>query len=961
MKIAFIQAPAWGRDCPPYTMCLLAALVRQKGHTAYTFDLNNILYHTSPQNLRKMWDDKDYYSYWENRELVSLLLGSNKKIIDFYIDKILKTDASVIGFTVHFSSSWASLAIAKKLKECDKTRTIVFGGPDCSRQIRGDYYIRQDCVDIVVQGEGEGPLFEIIDRIDTQKEINQIKGCLILKDGLIIDGGYAPGVDNLDTLPTPDYSDFKDDINSRLYREPYRLDIFDSRSCPTHCHFCSEWQFWGKFRSKSGKKIYEEIVYHMQDFPQVNYFYFIGSLVNGDMKALETFSDLVIINKLNIRWAAQAIIRAEMTAKLLRKLKAAGCAWLGYGIESGSQRVLEKMNKRFSLELTSRVLQDTKDAGIATQANFMFGLPTETLDDFNQTLKFLRENRRYMDTILASQSFCVIDRGTYLYNHPEEFGITAKQHNIYWTSNNGENNYAERFRRYEEFCQLALSLGVPETSGVLKVKPDKWQLLGDFFLYQRDYPSAIKNYLNAIRYGIENRTLLDKLSKCYEEIAEYDKAKETLNHSLELKCSIDMDGVSDEKIMCRLTYLNELSDYLKNTSEPDKNCNMNFSGIDSARLAKILQYFTKTSYKNVNLDKILSDFKFNAKQKSMSRALYSHGLWDKLSNYILVDAQKARKESFLFGYPYWLVIDPCNYCNLSCPFCPTGQNRNTRTKGKLNFDDFKKIIDELGPYSIHIDLLNWGEPLLNEQIFDMIKYAKQYHSDIKIDTNLTHLDEDRAERLILSGLDKIIVSLDGLTQETYSMHRRGGNFQVVMNNLKLLLKKRKELKSNKPYVTWQFLVFRHNEHEIDDARKMGRKLGVDHVGITKAFIGYKDWIPRNPEYSNYKVEEINNNELTSDHFKPAQETFCSWPWEAIAINPNGSASVCCSVEDEKDDFGNIFDQPFKEFWNSEKYQAMRNYIKDKNPNVSADKYICVGCQLLGLINIDILSCHSFFD
>ena len=140
-------------------------------------------------------------------------------------------------------------------------------------------------MDIVVSGEGEKPLFEIIGKIENVEEIEGIKGALILKYGLIVDGGYLSGVADLDSLPMPDYSDFKDDINLRLYREPHRLDIFDSRSCPTHCHFCSEWQFWGRFRSKSGKRIYEEIQQYIQDFPQVNYFYFIGSLVNGDIKA----------------------------------------------------------------------------------------------------------------------------------------------------------------------------------------------------------------------------------------------------------------------------------------------------------------------------------------------------------------------------------------------------------------------------------------------------------------------------------------------------------------------------------------------------------------------------------------------------------------------------------------------------------------------------------------------------
>jgi radical SAM protein with 4Fe4S-binding SPASM domain len=181
-----------------------------------------------------------------------------------------------------------------------------------------------------------------------------------------------------------------------------------------------------------------------------------------------------------------------------------------------------------------------------------------------------------------------------------------------------------------------------------------------------------------------------------------------------------------------------------------------------------------------------------------------------------------------------------------------------------------------------------------------------------------------------------------------------------MDNLKLLLQKRKELHSKKPYITWQFLVFRHNEHEIDYVRKIGKKLGVDHVGITKAFIGDKDWIPLNPQYSNYNTEKI-DTDLTFDHFKSIQDPFCCWPWEAVAINPNGSVSPCCSVEEEKDDFGNIFDQPFEELWNNTTYRMARDYIRDKNQNLTNDRHVCIGCKHLGLINVDILSCHSFFE
>lgn len=353
----------------------------------------------------------------------------------------------------------------------------------------------------------------------------------------------------------------------------------------------------------------------------------------------------------------------------------------------------------------------------------------------------------------------------------------------------------------------------------------------------------------------------------------------------------------------------------------------------------------------------------NEKQKKIIQALSQLGLKEKLENFVLVEKEKIERKEFVEGYPYWLTIDPVNYCNLKCPFCPTGQARNSRVKAILSLDNFKKIIDELGPYLIHIDFCNWGEPFLNRQLSEMIRYAEQYSVDTKVDTNLSLLTEDEAEKLILSGLDKIIVSIDGITPETYSRYRVGGDFNNVMNNLKVLLNKKRELKRHNPYISWQFLVFRHNEHEIEEVKKIGKDLGVDHVGITKAFIGDKEWMPLNGEYSNYDSRGKERVEaFTSDYFKfsDSEHKLCNWPWETIVINPNGSISPCCSVEDEKDDFGNIFGQSFKEIWNNEKYRIARRYIKDKKLPSDLERNICVGCSHLGMINLDILSCHSFF-
>lgn len=523
MRVALIQCPAWGRDCPPYSLALLSAILRGGGHQVFCFDLNNALYCSGPEGYHRFWDDKDLYTFWSSKDLIDKFIQDNQKMIDLQVGQILNTDARMIGFTVYFSSLLVSLEVAKRIKEQDKKRIIVFGGPDCSRQLRGLKLIKEGAVDIVNVGEGEITILQLARILESDKKIVFFKGTLIKKDGSFIDCGDAELVDNLNTLPFPDYSDFAEDILSGLYRQPERLELFDSRGCIVKCHFCSEWQFWQRFRSMSGERMFAEIASQIRKYPQIDYFYFIGSLLNGNIKALSSFCDLVIKHGLKIRWLGQPIIRKEMTKEFLQKMRRAGCEWLGYGIESGSQRILNKMNKRFSLKLAEQVLRDTHDVGIQVQANFMFGIPTETEDDFKGTLNFLRKNRDSMDSVLASQSFCVIDKGTYLYNHPEQFDIVDREHHLYWEAEK-DNVYPERFRRYEEFCKLALSLGIPETSGVLRVKPDKWRLLGDYYLYKNNYSKAIDCFQKSLESESISDSILEKINQCQQKILRMEPA-----------------------------------------------------------------------------------------------------------------------------------------------------------------------------------------------------------------------------------------------------------------------------------------------------------------------------------------------------------------------------------------------------------------------------------------------------
>lgn len=313
----------------------------------------------------------------------------------------------------------------------------------------------------------------------------------------------------------------------------------------------------------------------------------------------------------------------------------------------------------------------------------------------------------------------------------------------------------------------------------------------------------------------------------------------------------------------------------------------------------------------------------------------------KLFNYKIINIQKKLKTSIVIGYPYWLTLDPSNICNLGCVFCPTGQKRNSRKKSIMNFKDFKKIIDKLGKYLIYIEFCNWGEPLLNPELEEMIIYTKKYGIISRISTNLhISLTEERTIKLLSSGVSHIIISLDGSSQNTYEKYRRGGNFNLVFNNLKYLVQVKKKLNLKFPHIHWQFLVFKHNEHEIEKAKKLAEEIGVDSIGFTAPYCSY-DWASSIDEYNRYKKS---NDKI---EYKKVEKV-CNWLWDAITINANGSVSPCCSVEDEKDDFDNFFNKPFWKIWNGKKYRIARKFVRDRK--FVTENNVCVKCDHIGASN-----------
>ena len=486
MRIALVLCPAWSREMPHLAMAMLSASLRRDGHQVFTFDLNNDFYHNCTGEYKRKWR-KQEDSFWIDSYSVSKFILENEQVISQAVKQILTSNAQMIGFSVYYPTELMSLDLSRRIKELDKERIIVFGGTQCLREFKGEIFIKEEVVDAVVVGEGESTLAELAGMVDRDKKIDFCEGILFKKNEEIIDCGNRVPIMDLNSLPFSDFTDFP----LSQYEFPRALPLLSSRGCIQRCVFCTVGIFWNRYCCMSGERIFREIEQQLKVFKSVEEFHFYDPLLNGNIEELSGFCDLVIENTKagnlpSIKWRGEAIIRPEMTLEILKKMRKAGCYDLSYGIESGSQRVLDKMRKHFKIADAQRIISQTHEVGIKVTLNFMFGFPTETKEDFEKTLDFISRNSKYIDEVLPSDSFCSIDRNTYLYNHPEEFDILPQPHSEFWETTDGKNTYTERLRHFEAFCELASSLKIDIGTGYDKIKLNKEQYLKSYLAYNSE-------------------------------------------------------------------------------------------------------------------------------------------------------------------------------------------------------------------------------------------------------------------------------------------------------------------------------------------------------------------------------------------------------------------------------------------------------------------------------------------
>jgi len=455
-KVALVQCPQWDLELPPLGITYLSSSLKKCGHDVKIFDFNIDLFHEVGDSYKKYWEvGFEFENYWRDSKKLYETGIMNEQTLDNWTNEILKWEPKMIGFAGLISTKLVSMMLAKKIKEISPDTVIIFGGHECIKDRSAPEIFESGVVDIIVRGEGEQALSQIVNKFENNEDLDKIPGVLLLKNKKVIDGGYPKLIPNINKIPFPDF----DSISLDKYLNKEALPILTSRGCINKCKYCSETFFWNFYRCRNAENIFEEMKVHSKKYKR-NAFYFNDSLLNGNIRELEKLCGLIIESGLDIKWNGNACIRKEMTPELLNKMSKAGCGALVYGIESASDRILKNMGRKYDSKLANKVVRDTKKSGIVVVTNWILGFPGESRIDFYKTLWFLIKNRNYIKISRPGCSPFVFLGGTEMHKNHKDYGVVVKKEGTEWVSSDGKNTRKLRENRVKIFKSFAKYLNV---------------------------------------------------------------------------------------------------------------------------------------------------------------------------------------------------------------------------------------------------------------------------------------------------------------------------------------------------------------------------------------------------------------------------------------------------------------------------------------------------------------------
>jgi len=432
---------------PPLGIAYLCAVLKKEGYRSEVFDFNADLY---PQ-YKQLWESGND-QYWHPNSFF-LKNPELDQYVNKYARKILESLPDVIGFSVAATSRIFSELVAKKIKELDKSKITIFGGPECYRE-RPEFLFNASGADYIIQGEGEITLVELLSRINKKLSVSGCNGVIFRQGEKIISNPPRKLIKDLDSLPFPDFSLF--DPGKYLAKDT--LPALMSRGCIRSCVFCFDvWYYQRKYRVRSPESIVDEIDYLIKNY-NMQHIEYSDLLLNGDLRNLEKVCDLLIKKGIkDFSWGGSAAVR-KMDKALLAKMYSAGCRSLTFGAESGSQKVLNLMRKGTTVENISQLIRNSAEAGMAVVTNWIIGFPGEERSDILESMRFILKHRKYLYGV-GSVCVLAINARTTIYQDAERKGICLSETSGFdWKY--VDNDLAERRKRERIFLRFLKEIGL---------------------------------------------------------------------------------------------------------------------------------------------------------------------------------------------------------------------------------------------------------------------------------------------------------------------------------------------------------------------------------------------------------------------------------------------------------------------------------------------------------------------
>lgn len=474
-KLILVLCPEWAPEMPPFNLARLSGIAKSSGFETTIMDLNIRAYNEYRTDWKpngklpfSLWDSSaswhwlgDTYSRDIHPVLEPLLMKA--------CDEIEAMKPEVVGFSVYYISEEPTKWMCQELKRRMPNVKIVVGGSN----VQKSWFQIQPYYDYVVNGEGEQKLLEVLEEIEAGVTHSEPQYLTQPEDQRI----------NINGLPMPDY----ESIDFSQYKIPNGVNSEISRGCTAKCTFCEETHFW-KYRQRQAVDLIEEIewLYYNKGTDVV---WFIDSLVNGNLKELRAFCKAVEAKGLKIHWTGYARCDGRMDLEYFKDLKAGGCIMLNYGIESGSQKVLDDMAKGVTIKEMEDNFRDGKAVGIYAATNWIVGFPTEDLQDFADSMTFLWRMRNMNINNVGAGVGYGLGPETIVGQNTHKFNISAQKYQGHWITQDftkGGTHVMTRVKTFHMF--LDFMRGCTETEFGY---PIRWSLAREHYEVKFDNPGTV--------------------------------------------------------------------------------------------------------------------------------------------------------------------------------------------------------------------------------------------------------------------------------------------------------------------------------------------------------------------------------------------------------------------------------------------------------------------------------------